>query len=222
VYVFLRRLLIRILLPVWWRVSRRRPADALAEFAATEADSGWQFLYVMDQVESPKDRALIFHNMLEESEHTTLFDDLVRKLRGGVSVMDSAPRNSMVEEQGGLAEFLAYVYAGELDISHEFEAYANATQIEEASALFRHIQEEEEGHHYNLRSVLVAAAGSDARADKLVKQARRRRMWMAWLRFWKRFGERFMGLWLALLYFAFGPFMVLGSRRRLRKGKTKN
>jgi rubrerythrin len=191
----------------------------LAEFAATEADSGWQFLQAFECVKEPKNQALLFQNFLEEKEHASRFDALVRSLPGGEHAGETAPRQSLVSDVDDVAFFLAYMYAGELDISQEFTAYANATAIPAAQALFRYIQEEEEGHHEKLWAVLVETAGSEAAANKLVKRARRKRAWTAWLRFWSRVGESFMGFWLALVYWVFGPFVSFAGRRRLKRGR---
>ena len=217
-YIWIRRWAIRLFLPIRWRLSRRRPARALAEFAATEADSGWQFLRAIDRLEKPEHRALLFHNLLEEKEHAYLFRDLVRRLPGGRAPIAQAERKALIDEEGGLSAFLAYVCAGEMDIAREFEAYAKASSVPEARALFEHVLCDEDGHHDVLWNTLVDELGDEVEAKVLLGRARRQRIWRAWLRFSKRMGDTLLGVWLFAIYLVFGPLLFVASRRRVLEG----
>ena len=217
-FVFLRRLVIRTAMPMSWRLRRGRAAAALSEFAATEADSGWQFLRAMDCLPSPAHRALMFHNLLEEREHAAGFDALVKALPGGGAERAPAPREALLTGEADLPEFLAYAYAGELDISLEFGSFARAAgSVPAARALFDAIRVDEDGHHHTLWRALQEAVPDEAEAQALVRKARRRRIWKVWLKFSKRIGDAFLGLWLTLVYAVFGLLLVIPSRRRLRR-----
>lgn len=215
-YVTLRRLIIRLFLPITWRLFRRRPSDTLADFAATEADSGWQFLQTIEALDEAEHRALLFDNLLEEMEHAARFRELAARLPGGRVARPTAERHAMIEDGDGLVAFLAYAHAGELDISLEFDAYARAATVPEARTLFREIAADEDDHHHVLWKTLIDATRSEETAHKLVRAARRKRAWKAWLRFSKRLGDAFLGFWLSLIYLLFGWLLVLPSRRRLR------
>lgn len=213
-YVTLRRAMIRVLLPFSWWARRRRPAETLAQFAETEADSGWQFLRAFGECDSAVHRAHLFHNLLEESEHASLFTELVNKRNGLVPPPEDG-RHSLLDQEGELAAFLAYVQAGELDIAQEFEAYAKAVPDEDVRTVFQHIMTEEDGHQSSLWLALLDVTGSESKAHQLVGRARRRRAWRAFLRFSKRLGDSLLGLWLTIVYVVAGPFCVLQGRRRL-------
>lgn len=221
-YVLLRRIIIRLFLPITWRLFKRRPAHALLDFAATEADSGWQFLRAIERLPNAEHRAMLFHNVLEEKEHASEFQALVDGLPGGDAERPSAARNALIDDDENLAAFLAYVYAGELDISQEFSAYAKAVPVPAAQRLFDQIQEDEDGHQDSLWETLITETGDRKEADRLVKKARRRRMWRAWMKFWKRVGDRFMGLWLTLVYAIFGLLLLVAARRRMSEGSLRS
>ncbi len=197
----------------WW-MRRRRPAETLAQFAETEADSGWQFLKAFDSCENPVHRAHLFHNLLEECEHASLFTALVEKRHGTVPPPQNG-RLSLLDQEGELGAFLAYVQAGELDIAHEFEAYARAVPDADVRKVFEHIQTEEDGHQSSLWAALLDVTGSEPRAHQLVARARRRRAWRAFLRFSKRLGDGLLGIWLTLVYVVMGPFCAIQGRRRI-------
>ncbi len=213
--VAVRRALIRTLLPLSWRLRRARPVETLTQFAETEADSGWQFLRAFERCDDPRHRAHLFRNLLEEREHTSLFVGLVEARGGRVVLSSDGGRTSLLDQENGLAEFLAYVQAGEHDIAQEFQEYAQAVGAADVRAVFDHIQEEEDGHHSTLWQALLAVAGSQERAHQLVRRARRRRGWRTFLRAGKRMGDAFLGLWLTVIYVALGPLSVFAGRRRL-------
>lgn len=215
--VWLRKVLIRLLLPVSWFVRRRRPIETLCQFAETESDSGWQFLRAFDQCPDPVQRAHLFHNLLEEREHASLFTELVERRGGRVRLSAENGRTSLLEQEGTLPAFLAYVHAGELDIAHEFGAYARAVPDDDVRKVFEHIKEEEDGHHSNLQGALLAIYPDPVKAAALVSRARRRRTWRAFQRGSKRIGDAFLAVWLVALYIVLGPFCVFQGRRRLAR-----
>lgn len=215
-FVALRRALIRLLLPLSWRLRRRRPVETLTQFAETESDSGWQFLQAYGRCPDPAHRAHLFLNLLEEREHTSLFVALVEARGARVRFDSDGGRSSLLDQESGLPEFLAYVQAGEHDIAEEFQAYGRAVDASDVREVFEHIQEEEDGHHSTLWQALLAVAGSEERAHQLVRRARRRRAWRTFLRASKRMGDAFLALWLTVFFVLLGPFFALQGRRRLQ------
>lgn len=203
-------------MPISWRLFKKRPASVMHEFAVTEEDSGWQFAEAMPLLDDPAHRALLFHNALEEHEHAHRFLSIAIKLPGGAEPRPVVARSFLIDDTHDLAEFLAYVYAGELDISKEFNSYAAAIGRDDVSHLFAEISEEEAGHHSTLKGALLAIAGSEETITGLVKKARRRRLWRAWLKVSKSIGDTFLGLWLVVIYLVFGPLLFWASRSRLR------
>ncbi len=187
----------------------------MARFSEIEADSGWQFLRALSRLPSSKHRALLFDAMLEEKEHAAQFSALSHRLAGRRLNRPQLERKALIDEGDGLADFLAYVYAGELDISGEFGAYSRAVPIPEARALFADIQGDEADHHEILWATLTDSAENVERAQVLVRRARRRRAWKDWQGVGKGIGDKLLGFWLMLVFVLLGPFGVFAARRRL-------
>ncbi len=218
VYVALRRWAIRVVMPVMWRLWPRRRAHALAEFAATEADSGWQFKQAIERTPDPALKALLFCNLLEEMEHSERFQRLADGMGQGRVGVAPARRTSLATDTSSLRAFIAYVHAGELDISHEFDAYGRAAGVPAISGTFEALREDEEGHQSGLWSALRKLTRSDSEARSLVRRARWRRLYRSWLSVSKQLGDAMLALWLGLAYLLMGPLAVWSSRARMRSG----
>ncbi len=71
--VYLRRLLIRLVLPLTWRRFAGMKAARLLRFSVTETDSAWQILQALTVVEDPVVRAQALQHAFEEVHHASAF-----------------------------------------------------------------------------------------------------------------------------------------------------
>jgi hypothetical protein len=218
VYLFVRRILIRTLLPLTWRPFARFRASRLARFGVTEADSAWQILHALDAVDEPSRRVRILQHALEEVHHASEFTRVARPHAPEVLPRLLPPREPIFErEKGleGLVTFAAYACVGEEDVLAQFDAYAAGMGDGEARAAFREARFDEQGHVGLCRSLLVGLVG-EARARREIRWARLRRLWEAWTRLGRDLGEITSILLFGAIYAVFGVIGWLPARARLR------
>ncbi|MFP5264119.1 MAG: hypothetical protein ACLGJB_19730 [Blastocatellia bacterium] len=218
--MYLRRFTIRLMIPVVWTLSKKRAARALQTFSATEADSAWQFLYVLDRVEDPKLRAELFHNAMEEVYHSSEFDKLSKLCSDHILTKPTPEREPIYDPQKPFASFLAYVYVGEKDVYDQFDAYSVA--IKKASitegaqhTIFDEAKEDEDGHLELAREALMKEYKSSRDANREILRIRARRAYKTWLRFSKNLGEYSSAVLLSVLYFVSGPFFMMTCKKRM-------
>jgi rubrerythrin len=217
--MYLRRFTIRLMIPIVWNISKRRAAKALQTFSATEADSGWQFLYALDAMEDPKLRASLFHNAMEEMYHSAEFEKLSSLFSDEMTTKPKPERKPLYDRTKPLASFLAYVYVGEKDVYDQFDAYSAA--VKKAAAveglkhtIFDEAKEDEDGHLKLARQALIEEYGSKARAEREVVKIRLKRAYDSWLRFSKRLGEFSSSLLISAIYFTGGLLFSFPCRKR--------
>ena len=213
----LRKAMIRLFLPVWWKPSRRRIAEKMEHFSVIEADSAWQFLRGLDAVENPVDRAQMFNNALEEVHHAALFERAAGSYREQMGSRLTPEREQLYEAEKGLDWFLAYAYVGEQDVLSQFEAYAAAVGPGRARDTFEDAMGDEADHVVLARELLLKIFGSEKILRKHERKIRRQRAWQSWLRFSKALGELSSGLILSGIYIPAGLIYSRFSRRRLRE-----
>lgn len=216
----MRALLIRLLLPLVWRLSRRKAVEGLQRFSATELDSAWQSLHAMNAAAEPSLRAKLFAHALEEFGHARLFAQAAKSLSQALPALVVGERRPLLDAaQGsrGLVSFYAYEALAEASVSREFASYLAAAPYEEARRAFRLALGDEKRHASYTARTLSALAGADAARLEL-RRARVRRLYESWLRLGRGLGEALYSLLLSLLYFLAGPFLAGPCRRRLSMG----
>jgi hypothetical protein len=218
------------MIPIVWKISKKRASRALQTFSATEADSGWQFLYALDGLEDPKLRAEMFNNSLEEMYHSSEFDKMSHLCSDRMPTKPKPEREPLYDSSKPLADFLAYVYVGEKDVYDQFDAYSAAVKKAALSqglqhTVFDEAKEDETNHLELAKEALINEYGSMSLVKKKVTWIRLKRAYQSWLRFSKRLGEFSSGIILSVLYFISGLFLASPSRKKFQsdfRGVTAN
>lgn len=213
--MFLRRLGIRIALPLSWRIFPERRGRVLQRFANTEADSAWHFLHALSQVDQPAIRARLFNNALEEEHHAALFTESALEQAWAPIRLPGAGRVAIYDPYKGLQHFYAYVYVGEKDVYDQFDAYAKAIDTESVKRLFTQLKEDEDGHMQFAEQRLAALDANGSKVVRQVRSIRRQRALESCVRGFRRLPDLATGFLLGTLYFVLGGFARAACRRAL-------
>lgn len=214
----LRRVLIRFLTPIVWRVSKARKLDALQEFSDTELDSGWQCLLAMDAVQDPKVKADLFQHCLEEFFHAEMFFSLLVSLSDAPRKRPAFAREMLLRSQDpdAFLAFLVQVYVGETEINRDFQAYGESGIEEPIRALFCRIKGDEEAHEEDSWKLLVRLAGNKFwKLRWYLFRAHALRAWRRYKGAMQTIGNLVLYLNLSAIYFLLGSLFFLPLRRRL-------
>jgi len=201
-----RRLAIRLVLPLSWRLFPHRRGEILERFSATEADSAWHFLDALSHVDQPRIRARLFCNALEETHHAALFAAAARDHAQAPVRVPIRERVAIFDPMKGLQHFYAFVYVGEKDVYDQFDAYATAFDAGSIRAIFSRLKQEEDGHMQFAEQRLASIDRRSSAVSRQVRAIRRRRLLESWARGWSRVLDLAATLVLSATYFAVGPF----------------
>ena len=211
----LRDAVTAVLMPVAWRLSRRRVGNTLHRFAEVEADSAWQYLNALELADDTILRRKLFDNFVEELEHAERFRQLAAKHGSGRHRPQPLERTRLAGRPADIPAFLAYTYLSELSVARRFGTYARSSTIPEVRAVYESIVLQEQGHHQGAWQDLLRLTGSGEDVRRLVRKAKLTRGREAWLRFGRRLGGLFSVVWLSACYVVFAPLLFLYCRRRL-------
>lgn len=220
-----RRLLIRFVTPLAWRLSERRMIAALQEFSLIEKDSGCQLLNAMDHICDPQVKAGLFQHVLEEFHHADLFAGTCLELARAPLETPVITRDSLIDPAAGeetVVDFVSYVHVGESAVNADFEAYSEMPVDARIRAVFRAVRADEANHEVDSRALLGSLLGGDnARLRRALRQAGRKRMWRSYVLSMRALGELPLALILGALYFLAGPFVTRVLRRRLGLSRSE-
>ncbi len=211
----LRRLAIRSLLPLSWKLSPGRVSSSLLRFAEVEADSAWQFLRAMEVLEQPHQRAAMFHDAIEEMEHSAGFYTLARTYASRPLPLCRDRREALLTGPEGLGEFLTYIYEGEREVYEEFEDYTTAAGRQDIQDWLTHIREDEEGHQDTALATLIEVLGGEQELARLVRSIRWRRNKESLARLSHRIGNLFSGVLLGSIFLVAGPLFGWACKQRM-------
>jgi rubrerythrin len=214
--ISIRRLAIRLFIPISWRISRQRIAKSLRRFSEVEADSAWQMLAALDGVADPEFRAQLFNNALEEVHHSYIFRNLARKYEEQLISPSPQERRRLFDPRQGLVMFEAYRFVGESDVYRDFLAYAEAAPYQDIRDTFIAIRGDEEEHQKLAYAKLDRLCGSTTATRRLILKVRLRRAWDSWIRASKKIGDFFFSLILLAIYFTLGMLSAPFCKARLR------
>jgi len=214
----LRKSIIRLCLPIIWRTSERRIAQALQRFSVTEVDSAWQSLYAMKGTRDPKLRAKLFQHALEEMQHGALFGQMALSYSDTLPPIPLPERNPLYDpakQDDGLLSFYAHEYVGESIICDEFDSYQAAAPRADIKNLFSHVKRDEIGHATYTSHALKELAKDPWTRRRAVLKARFKRLKEGWLRFSKSLGEFPPIFFIGAIYYVSGPLLWRRAQRRL-------
>jgi len=207
--ILLRKLVIRALLPQAWGRDRHCAAASLKRFGNVEADSAWQYHQALCCSTDAELKRMLFENMLEEFDHADRFRQVANKLSSHRLYAANEERVQLIEREGDLAPFLAYVHLSEKDIHGQFETYAKVCGIKEVANVFSSVREDEANHEAQARRFLLLAAGSEAAATRAILRARLRRAKETWVCASKSIGQVSFSVILIGVFLVFG---MIGRR----------
>lgn len=208
-----RRIGIRLVLPVVWGLSRKRTAVALNKFAITEADGAWQDIYAIGQVSDPRLKAKLFQHAIEESHHSALFEAASWNYSDVLQPRNCSERISLFKGSDpatALRSFYAYECVGENDVCEEFSAYASAAPYTDLKEIFERLRGDEEAHAAYTRKVYEEILPSAGKRWWGMLLARSQRVYQAWLRFSEGMGSLPSTVLLSATYYLLG-FLVRPS-----------
>ena len=208
-----RRLAIRLLLPVSWRLFRCRRGETLHRFSVTEADSAWHFLNALSHVDQLAIRARLFNNALEETHHAALFSQAAKDEAQAPIRLPITERDTIYDPQRGLQHFYAFVYVGERDVYDQFDAYASAVGAGSVSGIFSQLKEDEDGHMQFAEQRLESMDLNRSTVLSQVRAIRRRRQWESWGRGLRRVADLTTTLFLSVLYLILGGLDIASYSR---------
>lgn len=213
----LRRIFIRLVLPLVWRLSRRRAAESLDEFSATELDSAWQSLQTIGALKDPKSRAEAFEHVREEMRHARLFREASSKVRNGPARVPLGERQALAElsDKDGLMQFFAREYWGEREVNADFAAYLASAPIEEARRVFAAVVADEAGHASFTARAMLRHAPSKGAARRAVRAAAWERLRYSWERFGRFIGEVPAFFIFGAIYLVAALLLSRAARRQL-------
>ena len=209
----LRRLAIRVALPLSWRAFPRRRGETLQRFSVTEADSAWHFLHALSHMDQPAIRARLFNNALEEIHHAALFAEAARDQARTPIHLPIEERVAIYDPREGLQHFFAYVYVGEKDVYDQFDAYAAAIGAESVRRIFATLKQDEDGHMQFAEQRLAALGAQHGGLLRQVRSIRTRRLLESWVRAWRQVTDLATTLLFSALYFFFGALASAACRR---------
>lgn len=221
--MLLRKLAIRLILPLTWRPSRKRTAAQLQRFSVTEADSGWQILYALDAIDDPALRCKVLQHAMEEVHHACEFN------RVSLPYTAELPRKLLcrrdpifLREKGvdGLITFVAYAEVGEKDVFDQFDSYAGAIGGPAARSVFLEAKKDEEGHIGLCHGILLGLVGTEEAAARKIRMTRLRRIYETWKRGGKAIGDTMLALILTTVFAVGGLLLTLTCRKRLSNSYT--
>jgi hypothetical protein len=179
----------------------------------TEADSAWHFLDALSHVDQVGIRARLFNNALEETHHAALFAAAAQDHARNPIQVPIRERAAIFDPGKGLRQFYAFVYVGEKDVYEQFDAYATAIDADSVKRIFSNLKEDEHGHMQFAEQRLTLLDPKQTEVIRQVRSIRRRRLFEAWARGWRRVADLAGTLLLTGLYLTFGPLAQRSCRR---------
>lgn len=215
-----RKITIRILLPIWWRLFDDAPAKALNKFSIVEFDSAWQSLKALQASEEAEIRAKLFRHAFEEIAHGEIFLAIATSVSKVPLTSLFPERNPILKspDKKGFTEFYADEFVGENRIQSEFETYYSAVPFKNVKAVFEKVKKDEWGHALYTSKMLDQMVDSNVINRNLrILRADLKYGYQAWLRFSKSIGELYSDLVLKIIYFTCGLFLKSSCKRTLNQ-----
>jgi hypothetical protein len=218
----LRKLAIHTVTAISWRSSRTRLAEALHRFSLVEADSAWQMLQALNDVEDPVFQAKLFRNAIEEAHHAERFRVLANRYAKVPLSSEGRARQKLYDPSCGLAAFEASHFRGEAKVFADFLAYSRAVGDDETKNMFLEIRGDEGEHQKLALAELVRLTGSPRAARMLLWRVRLKSGWDAWIRLAESIGDTLSSIVLGAIYFVAGPILFGLCRARILKAPVRN
>jgi hypothetical protein len=213
--MMIKRIAIRTITTLSWRISRGRLARSLQRFSQVEADSAWQLLHALEDAHDSSYRAKLFRNALEEVAHAELFYRLAREYSEFPQALATPRRQPLYDLSNGVADFEAYLFLGEAGVYKQFLSYASAAPESDLRDTFLAIRGDEAEHQSAAYDELRELMASRAAAGQLIRRNRMKRVYQAWLRLGEAIGDFILWTFLNVIYFLASPTLGRLCKRRI-------
>lgn len=200
----MRRLLVSVSCP-WVFRSPAAHARQLRSLARTEQGSYLSLQWAAQRCPSVERQALFLRHAADEARHAQIFWSRAEHLEAPAGPL-LADAEDLFETLGEV-RFLAFVHHAEARGREQFETYARyfaSRALAEDAALFRGVCADERHHESYSLKLLGELSGSDAAAQKHLRNVR---LWEAW-RSWKRSGKTLANALYSLLIWALFPILL--------------
>jgi rubrerythrin len=210
----LERFRIWFIVTVVWS-SRRRMAEAIRGFQATEADGVWHLHRGMQRITDPKQRATVFTHSLEEESHAEEFARVYGLYSDRVMTAVTYERDDLLDPAAPLWKTFAFVHVGEEDATERFRHLHRALGDGALKEALGRIVADEDTHVDLTHRMLLAMGATEKEFRAEVLRVRLARLWAAWLRSGKRVVDVVASAALSVAYVVLGVFLSEPARRRL-------
>lgn len=210
----IEKLRIWFVVKVIWS-SRRRMAEAIRGFQATEADGVWHLHRGMRRISDPKQRAIVFTHSIEEESHAEEFARVYGVYADRVMTPATYERDDLVGADDALWKAFAYVHVGEEDATERFRHLRDALGDGALKEALGRIVADEDTHVDLTHDMLLAMGARDGEIRREVFRVRAARLWETWLRSGKRVVDVVASVLLSAAYVVLGVFLAEPARRRL-------
>lgn len=206
-FTFIRNAVTRVALPFFWRRSPAHAASTLKQFGETEFDSGWQYLNAMAYTDNVRLRQMLFENVLEEFRHSDYFLGAAHTLATSRLQGVAQARLPLVQASDDLPLFLAYAHQSEKSIHDQFDVFAKSCHLPAVTDVFNRICGDEAEHEVEARTLLEEIIGSAKSAGKLIRKAKLKRAYEAWMRGSQHIGDFMFSIVLTTTFLIYGPLV---------------
>lgn len=204
--------------------TRRRTARQLFAFALAEEESMLELRAAAARSADASRCALYLRHALDESRHATMFARHAAEIRIALGLASyGRPRTGCegLFERLGEAGFLAFVHLGERRGRTQFEAYERhftRRGNDKLRALFAALLTDEREHERYTRELLVACAGGERAARRVLRRVTAWEAFRAWRRSGRALAQMLYAVLMLGLYAALAPFALLVRARRTSRG----
>ena len=210
----LETLRIWFIVTVIW-ASRRRTAEAIRGFQATEADGVWHLHRGLQRITDPKQRATVFTHSLEEESHAEEFARVYRVYSDRVMTPATYEREDLLDPTAPLWKTFAFVHVGEEDATERFRNLHRALPEGALREALGRIVADEDTHVDLTHHMLLAMGATEKEFRAEVLRVRLARLWQTWLRSGKRVVDVVASVALSVAYLVLGLFLAEPARQRL-------
>lgn len=198
-----------------WKLGDRKAA-AIRGFQATEADGVWHLHRVLDRIEDPKVRAILFTHSLEEEAHAEEFAHAYKLYTERSIPPATYERHDLLANGDATWKALAFVHVGEEDATARFGYIAEALGDEPLKQSLDRICADEAGHVDLTENLLRSLGAKPEEMRREYAKVRLARLWEGWMRNGRRVVDVVASGLLSVAYYLLAPWVRASAQRALR------
>jgi hypothetical protein len=217
-FAFIRHNVIRFITPIIWSTFPNQKASALQRFSVVEKDSGLQLYRCIDLIDDPKIKAELFQHVLEEFNHSDLFEELSKSYSNSYLYTPVLPKEYIFKSNASrkeILEFYAYAHVGEEEVNKDFYFFAKSNFDKRIRNVFNRIAGDEARHTVGTDDILIKLCKvQKINHSFLVLKSKTIRLYKQFATYSQSFGHIPLTFFLTLIYFILGPLIFIFIRKR--------